>query len=97
MQMIGARRKAFDHKVQEPRQTDAHGTGNPTQRDALAQRVFNHGALLASDASVFSCGHKLALARFTPMILLRMAGMTIFLVPDRSTVWARLSDDHGCW
>src|SRR5712691_2888755 len=29
------------------------------------------------------------------MILLPMTGMTIFLVPMRSTRWARVSDDHG--
>jgi hypothetical protein len=97
MEVIGADSKAFHHTVQEPRQTDAHDTADPTQRDALAQRVFNHGALLVPDATVFARGHNLALARFTLMILLCMAGMAIFLLSDRSTVWARLPDDHGCW
>jgi hypothetical protein len=96
MEIIGAGGNAFHHTVQEPRQTDAHGTANPTQRDALAQQVFNHGALLAPDATVFGRGHTRALARLTLMMLLSMAGRAIFLVPDRSTVRARLSNDHGC-
>jgi hypothetical protein len=97
MEVIGAGSKAFHHNVQKPRQTDTHGTADPTQRDALTQQVFNHGALLVPDATVFGRGHKRALARVTLMILLRMAGMAIFLVPDRSTLWARFSDDHSCW
>jgi hypothetical protein len=97
MEVIGAGSKAFHHNVQKPRQTDTHGTADRTQRDALTQQVFNHGALLVPDATVFGRGHKRALARVTLMILLRMAGMAIFLVPDRSTLWARFSDDHSCW
>jgi hypothetical protein len=92
MEVIGTRRKAFHHTVQQPRETDTYRTTDPAQRDALAQQVFNHSALLVPDATVFGRGPKLALARFTLMILLRMAGMAIFLVPDRSTIWARLSD-----
>jgi hypothetical protein len=53
MEVIRAGGKAFHHNVQEPRQTDAQGTANPMQRDALAQQVFTHRALLAPDATVF--------------------------------------------
>jgi hypothetical protein len=38
-------------------------------------------ALLACNVPVNSVSRKLAAARFTLMILLPMAGMTIFLVP----------------
>ncbi len=31
MKVIGAGRKAFYHKVQEPRETDAYGTADPTE------------------------------------------------------------------
>jgi hypothetical protein len=81
MEVIGAGGKAFYHKVQQPRQTDTHGTADAAERDALTQQVFNHGALLIRNEAVFSCSHKLAFARFTLMILLSMAGMAIFLVP----------------
>jgi hypothetical protein len=45
------------------------------------QEVFNHGALLIRHEAVFGCGHNLAFARLTLMMLLPMAGMAIFLVP----------------
>jgi hypothetical protein len=63
--MVGTRRKALDHTVQEPGEADAHGTADTAQRDALAQQVCNQGALLVRNATVFGSGHKLALARFT--------------------------------
>ncbi|MDP9145257.1 MAG: hypothetical protein M3N43_11270 [Actinomycetota bacterium] len=92
----GTRPQALHDKVQEPCQTDAHGTADPTEGDALAQQVFNQGTLLVCNDTVFGSGHNLSLARFTLMILFAMAGMAIFLVPIRSTLWARVSDDHGC-
>jgi hypothetical protein len=97
MQVIRARRKAFDHKVQEPRETDAHGTADPTEGDTLAQQVFDLHALLMGNALVNSISRKLAAARFTLMILLPVTGMAVFLVPGRSPCWARISDNHGCW
>jgi hypothetical protein len=94
--MVGTRRKALDHTVQEPGEADAHGTADTAQRDALAQQVCNQGALLVRNATVFGGRHKLALPRFTLMILFAMVGMAIFLIPGRSTLWARISDEHGC-
>ena len=61
--------------------TDAHGTTDTTQRDALTQQVFNHSALRFRNEVVFGRGPKLALASFTLMILFAVAGMAIFLVP----------------
>ena len=52
MQVIGTGRKAFHHKVQEPRETDAHGTADPTEGDALAQQLFDLPALLGRNAPV---------------------------------------------
>jgi len=80
MEVIGAGRKAFHHKVQEPGETDAHGTADPAERDALAQQLFDPQALLVRNAPVEGVRGKLATARFTLMILLPMAGMAIFLV-----------------
>jgi hypothetical protein len=60
------------------------------------QQVFNHGALLVRNATVFGSGHKLALARCTLMVLFAMASMAMFFVPVRSTRWARVSDGHSC-
>jgi hypothetical protein len=37
VEVVGTGRKALHDKVQEPCQTDAHGTADPTERDALAQ------------------------------------------------------------
>jgi hypothetical protein len=67
--------------VQQPRQTDAHDTTEPTQRDALTQQAFNHSALRIRNEMVFGHGPKLVLAGFILMILLAVAGMAIFLVP----------------
>jgi hypothetical protein len=47
MKVIGTRRKALHHKVQQPRETDLYHTTDPAQRDALAQQMFNQRALLA--------------------------------------------------
>jgi hypothetical protein len=96
MEMIGAGCKAFDHKVQKPRETDAHGPTDPTLRDALAQQVFNHCALLIRDDVVFGTGYKLAPACLALMMLFTAVHMAVFLELWRSTLWARISDDHGC-
>jgi len=81
MEVLGTGRKAFHHKVQEPRETDTDGTADPAQRDALPQQVFYPRAPLIRNEAVVGRGTKLAFARFALMILLSMAGMTIFLVP----------------
>jgi hypothetical protein len=67
--------------VQEPRETDAHGTTDASKRDTFTQQVFNHGASLWRNGEVFSTVAKLALAIFTPMILFARASMAVFLVP----------------
>src|SRR6266403_1759368 len=51
--VFGTRRKAFHHKVQQPRETDAHGPTDPAQGDALAQQVFNQRALLIRNDMAF--------------------------------------------
>ena len=81
MQVLGTGRKTFHHKVQEPRETDAYGTADPAQREALPQQVFHPRALLIRNEAVVGRGTELAFARFTLIILLPMASMTIFLVP----------------
>ncbi len=81
MEVFGTGRKAFHHKVQEPRETDTHGTADPAQRDALPQQVFYPRAPLIRNEVVVGRGTQLAFARFALMILLPMAGMAIFLVP----------------
>ena len=81
MEILGTGHKAFYHEVQEPRETDTHGTADPAQRDALTQQVFHHSAPVICNEAVVGCGTKLAFARFTLMILLPMAGMAIFLIP----------------
>jgi hypothetical protein len=80
MEVIGAGRKAFHRKVQEPCETDAHGTAAPAEREALAQQLCDPQALLVGNAPVEGVRGKLAAARFTLMILFPMAGMTVFLV-----------------
>jgi hypothetical protein len=42
MQVIGTGREVFHHEVQEPRETDANGTADPTERDALGQLICQH-------------------------------------------------------
>jgi len=81
MEVIGARGKALDHTVQEPRETDAHGPTDPTQRDAFPQQVFHSGAPLIRNEAVIGRSTKLAFARFALMILLPMTGMAIVLEP----------------
>jgi hypothetical protein len=97
MQVIGTSREAFHEKVQEPRETDAPGTADPTEGEALAQQLFDPPALLGCHAPVEGIRGTLAAARFTLMVLFSMAGMAILLVSVRSTGGTRLSDDHGCW
>jgi hypothetical protein len=79
MEVIGTLRKAFHHKVQQPRETDTYRTTAPAQRDALTQQVFNQRALLLSNDVVFWAGHKLAPTRFALMMLFAGASMAIIL------------------
>ena len=81
MEVFRTGRKALHHKVQEPRETDTHGTADPAQRDALPQQVFHPRAPLIRNEVVVGRGTQLAFARFALMILLPMASMAIFLVP----------------
>src|SRR5262249_14968007 len=96
MQVIGTGRKAFHHKVQEPRETHADGTTDPTECNPLAEQVFNLHALLGRNAPGYAIRRELAATRFPLVLLLPMAGMPILLVSVRSTGWTRGSDDHGC-
>jgi hypothetical protein len=80
MKVIGTRRKALHHKVQQPRETDPYHTTDPAQRDALAQQMFNQHALLIRNDMVFGAGHKLASTRVALMILFACASMAILLV-----------------
>ena len=95
MQVIGTSRETFHQKVQQPGETHPNGTADPTEGDALAQQLLDPQALLGRNASVEGVCRKLAAARFTLLILLPMAGMTVFLVPLRSTCRTHISDDHG--
>jgi hypothetical protein len=81
MEVIRAGSKAFHHKVQQPRETDAHGAADFAERDALTQQVFHEGAPLVRNATVFGRRDNLTFARLTLMILLTMAGMAMFLIP----------------
>ena len=95
MQFIGAGRKAFHQKMQELRETDADGTADPTEGDALTQQLFDASTLGRRNTPFQGIRRKLAATCFTLVILLPMTGMTILLVPVRSTGWACISDDHG--
>ena len=81
MEILGTGCKAFHPKVEEPRETDAHSPAEPIQGDALAQQLFDPLALRGRKTLVEGICSKLAAARFTLMILLPMASMTIFLAP----------------
>jgi hypothetical protein len=81
VQVIRTGRNALHPKAQQPGEADAHGTADPTQRDALTQQVFHHSAPLIRTEAVFGRSTKLACARCTLMILFPMAGMAIFLIP----------------
>jgi hypothetical protein len=95
MEVIGTRRKAFHHDVQQPRETDPNSPADPAQGDALAQQVFNQRALLVRNEAAFGAGHELAATRVALMILFASASMAIFLVSVRLTLWARISHDHS--
>jgi hypothetical protein len=72
-------------------------TGTRVTFDVIVNQ-FNQRAPLVSHDRVFGSGNELVSVPFTVMILFAMAGMTIFLVPVRSTRWACASDDLSfCW
>ena len=81
MQVLGTGRKAFHHKVQEPCETDSHGTANPPERETLTQQLSDLSALRLGNGPINGVSRKLAATRFTLVILLPMAGMAVFLVP----------------
>ena len=95
MQVIRTGRKAFNHTVQKPRQTDAHGTADPAKRETLAQQLCDPLTLRGRNTPVRGVSRELATARFTLVILLPMASMAIFLAPMRSTRGAGIFDDPG--
>jgi hypothetical protein len=97
VQVIGARGKTFDHEVQEPCEAHTHGSADATQGETFPQQLGDPLALLLGNGTVDGISRKLTAARCTLMILLAMTGVAIFLVPGRSTRWAGVSDDHGCW
>jgi hypothetical protein len=90
MQVVGTRRKAFHHEVQQPRESDTYCTTDPAQRDALAQQVCNQRALLVRNDVVVKAGHKLASTCFAVMILFAGVRMAIPLVSGRLTLWGHL-------
>ena len=69
MKVLKTDRKAFHHTVQEPRETDTHGTADPAQRDALLQQVFYPSAPLIRNEAVVGRATQLAFARFALMLL----------------------------
>ncbi len=79
--MIGTGRKACHHKVQQPAETDFHGTTDASQSDALAKQIFNQGPPLVRHEVVLGVSTALAFTRFAQMILCTMAGMAVFLEP----------------
>jgi hypothetical protein len=79
--VIGTCRKALDHTVQQPCETDAHRTADLAERDALPQQTANQCALLRGDGTVFRSHTKLTSTGFAVMVLLAMARMAIFLEP----------------
>jgi len=93
--VIGTRLKAFHHLAQQPRETDTYRPTDSAKRDAVAQQVFNQRALLVRNDVVFGAGHKLASTLFTLMILFAGAGMAIFLVLVRLTLWTPIYHDHS--
>jgi len=95
MQVIRTGRKAFYHKVQQPRETHTDRTADATEGDPLAQQLGNPLALLGRNVPISGGRCKLAAACFTLMILLPVAGVAIFLVLVRSTRGARVADEHG--
>jgi hypothetical protein len=97
MQVIRARRKTFDHEVQEPREAHTHGPADATQGETFPQELGDLLALLLGNGAVDGVSRKLTTARFTLMILFAMTGVAIFLALRRSTRGACVSDDHSCW
>src|SRR3982074_2870353 len=95
MHVIGTGREAVNQAGEEPGETPAQGTAEPPGGDTLAEQLFDPLTLRRRDAPGERVCRKLAATRLTLMILLPMAGMTIFLVSVRSTGRTRISDDHG--
>jgi hypothetical protein len=97
MEVIGTGCQACDQKVQEPCETDTDSTAAPTECNTLAQQLCDALTPLGRHTPVQGISRALAATRFTRMILLPIAGVTIFLGPMRSTRGAGISDYHGCW
>ena len=88
-------RVAFDHKVQEPHETDADGTAAPPERETLAHQLGDLLTLCGRNTSVYGVRGELAATPFALVMLCAMAGMIMFLVAVCSPSWTRLSHDHG--
>jgi hypothetical protein len=82
---LGAGRNALDHKVQSPRQTDAHRPTDPTQGNTFAQQVHNQRTPFIGNEMRFGTGHTLASTGFALMMLLPTVNMAVLLERYRST------------
>jgi hypothetical protein len=79
------RLQAFDHKVQEPRETDTHSPTEVVQRHVIMQQVLHQRALLIRDDALIGTDKQLASACLALMILLAAVSPAVFLELRRST------------
>jgi len=67
--------------LQQPPETDAYGTTDPTQRDSLQEEAFNQCPLFFGDHNIVRRKNKGPAAHFAAVILFTRVNMPVSLEP----------------
>src|SRR5262245_52482788 len=95
MEMGRHRRKAGDHKVHEPADTDAQGAASTVQGNFLTEQALHQRALFGVNHPVGGNRDELVAACFALVLLLAVMDMTILLELLGSTTGTCVSLAHG--
>src|SRR5262249_33997583 len=95
MEMLRHGRKAGNHEVHEPPDTDANCATDTLQGDFLAEQALHQNALFLNDHPVRGVYDELAATRLALVSVLAVVDMAIFLKWLRPTFRTRLSHAHG--
>jgi hypothetical protein len=95
MEMPRHGRKAGNHEVHEPPDTDADSATETVQGDLLAEQALYQNALFINDHPVRGIYDELAATVLALVMLLAVVDMAIFLELRRLTLRTRLSHAYG--
>lgn len=85
----------MDENAQQPREGDAHGATNATQRQALEQQAFDQSACVLRAEVLFEDRDTLTATALALMVLFPVVTVPVFLILGCLTLGADIADDPG--